>query len=146
MRVLDDAPAAADALALLSKEQVQDRRIGQAWRAEFADRQVQRALRRLLSMVDPDRALLQLIDKNVAGLTADEIRASLGRVRVSIPDKSWLVAPQVFPSRPSAPDRPRQALPIEGRQSVPSPPSRQTGRATPKQTDLRLLTTISLRI
>jgi hypothetical protein len=63
VRVPDDGPCTVEALSLLSRKHVQDRRIGQAWGAEIADRQVESALRHLLSMVDPDPSLIQLIDK-----------------------------------------------------------------------------------
>jgi len=58
---------------------MEDRLIDQLWATETVDRQVARVLRRLFRP-EPSRALIDVIRADVPALSADDIRASLGRV------------------------------------------------------------------
>ena len=83
VRVSDQASAPEATLSLLAKERLAGRAIDRIWKAEFIDRQVSDALRRLFGS-EPDAGLVRRIKAVAPGLTTGEVRASLGRLRVSI--------------------------------------------------------------
>jgi hypothetical protein len=81
--VASDQSGVADTLALLSKGQLQENQIEVLWRADFVDRQVKASIE---SFFGPDvpTDFVRLIRKRVPGLPVSDVRASLGRIRVTL--------------------------------------------------------------
>jgi predicted type IV restriction endonuclease len=85
VRITDESTCPEKTLALLSKEQMQERQINRLWDAHFVDRQVQAALQQLIvTEHEPDMALVRLLAKRIVNLTPSEIRAGLRRLEVEI--------------------------------------------------------------
>jgi hypothetical protein len=63
VRVTDDAEAAFELLALLSKDNLRDNRLQELWRGFFVDRQVSTALAELFNAGEPARDLVALVAK-----------------------------------------------------------------------------------
>ncbi len=83
-------------LSLLSRSDLQDKKIGRLWEAHFIDRQVEAALTELFSPGDPARPLVRAVKKLARGKLRDpEIRASLrrARVRVDFPQEPDVLPP-----------------------------------------------------
>lgn len=72
-------------LSLLSRANLQDKKIGRLWDANFVDRQVRSALDDILNPGDPKSAVVNALRKLTGRkLTVGAIRASLRRARISI--------------------------------------------------------------
>ena len=72
-------------LSLLSKTNLQDKKIGRLWKSHFVDRQVGSALEDLLNPEEPARTIVRAIKKLSDGkLTDSDIRASLRRINLGI--------------------------------------------------------------
>lgn len=81
--VVTSPDAAADTLSLLSKASLQSNSIEALWRAHFVDRQVRLALDAVFSK-GADPAVVRLLRKRTKSLKAADIRASLGRMRMTL--------------------------------------------------------------
>jgi len=81
--VTDAGSAAEETLRLLARDAVPGPAIGEAWRRYFIDRRVLRAMRELLDG-SVDASIVRLVRKRAQGLTPAEVRASLGRARVTV--------------------------------------------------------------
>lgn len=102
--IASDEPGAAEALALLSRAQLQDNQIDVLWRADFVDRQVKAALDGLFTN-ETATDFLKLIRRRLPTLAPADIRASLGRALVTI-DYPILLStevPQQVVSKPPEP-------------------------------------------
>jgi predicted type IV restriction endonuclease len=90
-------------LALLSKQNLQDKKIGRLWESQFVDRQVRTAMEEILDPSEPSKVLIRAIGKHVGGALKDsQITASLRRARVMVdfPEESEAIAlPTPQPSR-----------------------------------------------
>lgn len=106
VRISDPGTFAEETLALLSKDQLQGNLIEALWKLQFVDRKVQAAVEGLFG-AEPDGGLLNLIRKRCAGLTAKDIKASLGRMRAKF-DLPPVVLPPTEPG-PVAPPKPKKA-------------------------------------
>lgn len=124
VRVSDPATSPAGTLALLAKERLAGRIIDEVWKAEFIDRQVRDAVRSLFGR-QPDTALVRRLRALAPALSAADVRASLGRLTVTIevPDVA-LTSGQQRPTRAPAPHR------STSRRVMPSG-DRKTGVGTP---------------
>lgn len=72
-------------LSLLSKRDLQDKKIARLWEANFVDRQVENAIEQLFSPDDPAKALVRAVRKLANDKLKDgEIRASLRRARIHL--------------------------------------------------------------
>jgi hypothetical protein len=78
VRISGSSSRAGEVLALLSRERRIDS-LEEVWQNHFADGQVRDALRKMF-LPGPDPLVLRFLRKRVKGLTAKEIKASLGRV------------------------------------------------------------------
>jgi hypothetical protein len=70
-----------DTLSLLSTENMRENRIQELWRGYFIDRQVNQVLHEVFNGSEPPSELVNLVAKRAARLGADDVRASLLRVR-----------------------------------------------------------------
>lgn len=85
IRISDEETRPEDTLSLLSKEQMQERRINQMWEAHFVDRQVRVALEQMFAAdQEPDASLVRLLNKRIANLSAADIKSGLRRLEVQI--------------------------------------------------------------
>ena len=85
IRISDEETRPEETLSLLSKEQMQERRINQMWEAHFVDRQVRTALEQMFAADhEPDASLVRLLNKRIANLSAAEIKSGLRRLEVQI--------------------------------------------------------------
>jgi len=85
VRISDESTAAEKTLALLSKQQMQDRQINRLWEAHFVDRLVRTALEQLVSTDgEADAAFVRLLQKRIGTLAPSDIRAGLRRLEVQI--------------------------------------------------------------
>ena len=84
----DQHAATVDALDLLSRRNFRGDRLSVLWKAFHVDRQVARAVQRLLAR--PTEPFVRVVRAGTRGLAPREVRASLARlaIRVEIPDAS----------------------------------------------------------
>ena len=83
IRVSDDSPLTTETLQLLSKDRMNENSIQAFWQAQFVDRQLRIAMEELLSP-EADPALVRLLRNRLPSLSPSDIKAALGRARVSI--------------------------------------------------------------
>lgn len=75
---------ALETLSLLSREELEGKRIEGLWQAHFVDQQVRTVIEELFGTGDPDTSLVSLVKKRAKGLSPKEVKASLTRVRVDL--------------------------------------------------------------
>jgi len=81
----DAQPTIAATLSLLSKSDLEDKKIARLWESDFIDRQVKTAIEALFNPDQPAKSLLSAVRKATNGKLRDsEIRASLRRARVHL--------------------------------------------------------------
>jgi hypothetical protein len=81
----DDEGLVLGSLSLLSKANLQDKKIGRLWASHFVDRQVKSTLEEMLHPEEPAKSLIRAIKKLSGGrLRATEIQASLRRARLQL--------------------------------------------------------------
>ncbi len=83
IRITDESTISEETLQLLSKEQMQEKRLEVLWKAHFVDRKVRHAIEQLFSE-EAKISLVRLIRKQIPDLKAKEIKASLGRAIVKL--------------------------------------------------------------
>jgi predicted type IV restriction endonuclease len=139
IRIADADPSVSEDLSLLSKDQVRQRRMALVWRQEFAASEVQQALERLAAEFNRDSSLVQLLERHVAGVSAEDIRAVLPRLRITF-HSPGVDAPQqssdsvrrgdtlAAPALPVA--EPERSPPTKGR--APGAPSSPKTRGRPE--------------
>jgi len=118
--IASDEPGTSDTLELLSKSQLQDNQIEVLWRADFVDRQVRAAIEGLFAPETP-ADFLRLIRRRVPSLPVSDVRASLGRARVTID----------YPAVQLASKAPPEALPIGAAAAADRAAKRHVGDKTP---------------
>lgn len=79
-RVSENPAKAAEVLALLAKDQLDEKRIDVLWKAQFVDRQVHGALRELFDG-NSDIEIVNAVLRRAQDLAADDVRESLRRCR-----------------------------------------------------------------
>lgn len=84
VQVTADDPTVVQTLELLAKNRLEENRIEVLWRAHFVDRQVQAAIEHLFSRDHNDMLLVNHVASRTKNLTAEEIRGSIARCRVSL--------------------------------------------------------------
>ncbi len=95
----DQRPVIAT-LSLLSKQNLQDKKINRLWESHFVDRQVKASVEELLSHEEPAKPMVRAIRKILGGkLRGSEIRASLRRARLQLdfpeePEVTTATAPE----------------------------------------------------
>jgi len=81
----DAQPTIVATLSLLSKSDLEDKKIARLWESDFIDRQVKAAIDTLFNPDQPAKSLLGAVRKATNGKLRDsEIRASLRRARVNL--------------------------------------------------------------
>jgi hypothetical protein len=81
----DDLGSLMATLTLLSKENLQDKKILRLWESDFVDRQVRGAIEEIFNPAEPAKALVHAIGKRLLGRLKDsQIAASLRRVRLAM--------------------------------------------------------------
>jgi hypothetical protein len=98
--VADPGTRPQDTLALLSKEQMADHLIDELWNAHFIDRQIRAVLEGLFG-TEPDASLVRLIRSRIPALSPADIRAGLGRLRVTFDFPAVPSAAPVLVQRPT---------------------------------------------
>jgi hypothetical protein len=93
--VASDVAAVGQTLSLLSKDQMQEKRIEMLWRTEKVDRQVKRAVEGLFTP-DVPADFLHLVRKRVSDLAVADVMASLRRARFTFDYQ--VVQPASLPS------------------------------------------------
>ena len=83
VQISKDADSAAEALALLSKDETRENSLTALWRAYAIDRRVNDAVQRLFTP-EPDRWLIRRLASDLDGLTQGDVREALGRSRVTL--------------------------------------------------------------
>lgn len=99
VQISEDLDAAAEALALLSKEQVRENSLTGLWQAYSVDRRVKAAVDALFAP-EPSPWLVRRLAKGLDGLTNGDVRAALARALITF-------------------DVPAQELPRSSRRVVP---------------------------
>jgi hypothetical protein len=84
VRVTTEDPTVLQTLELLAKNRMEENRIEVLWSAHFVDRQVKVAIENLVTPESSDMPLVNHVAGATKNLTAEEIRASIGRCRVSL--------------------------------------------------------------
>jgi len=84
VKVAANDPTVVQTLELLAKNRLEENRIEVLWRAHFVDRQVQAAIEHLFSRDHNDMLLVNHVASCTKNLTAEEIRGSIARCRVSL--------------------------------------------------------------
>lgn len=125
VRVSDPATAPERTLSLLAKERLAGRIIDEIWKAEFIDRQVRDAVGRLFGP-EPDAVLVRRIRSAAPAVAPAEVRASLGRMRITfdIPEVTATIADQ----REGSARPPTRQVP---KPSTPPTPVEPKGDGTP---------------
>lgn len=104
-------------LSLLSRANLQDKKIGRLWTSNFIDRRVGAALNELLNPADPDRGLARAIRRITGDSVSDsEIRSSLRRARVQV---DFPPEPESVPRTPAR--HPKGSLRARRQQPAPKP-------------------------
>jgi len=81
----DDDETLLATLTLLSRANLQDRKIGRMWASHFVDRQVEAALKEILNPLEPTRGIVRAIKRQLGDKVHDaEVKASLRRARFQI--------------------------------------------------------------
>jgi len=83
VRVSRDAADAADALRLLTKEELRNKSLQVLWRTQSIDTKVRRAVDALFTP-EPTAWLVKRIVNMTEGLTAGDVKAALTRARISL--------------------------------------------------------------
>lgn len=114
VRVSDDEEAAAEVLSLLTKPALRTGALQTAHRSERADRQLEDVLRRLFDTSRQDhQKLVEMLRPLLPGLSGDELRAALARLRPGFSfERGMRLAtsrPAPLASPPGAPVMPRPA-------------------------------------
>ncbi len=82
VRISEDSAEAAQALALLSKDETREKALDALWRVYAVDKRVNEAVERLFTP-EPDPWLVRRLTKNLDGLTQGDVKDALGRLRVT---------------------------------------------------------------
>ena len=94
IRVSEDSAKAAEALALLSKDQTRENSLTALWTTYSVDRRVKEATERMFAP-EPSPWLVRRLTSELDGLTAGDVKAGLGRARITLD----------FPAREQLPSR-----------------------------------------
>lgn len=78
----DDEALTVETLSLLSKENMEEKRLDVHWKIDFVDKRVKAAFEGAIS--EPDGGLVRVLHKRTKGLSAKEIRASIERANVQV--------------------------------------------------------------
>lgn len=113
VRVTEPETSVEETLNLLSKGQLQRKQIEALWSAHFVDRQIRPIVEGLFSPA-PDASLINLMRRRLPGLSPNEIRQGLGRLRIRLDTLS-------------EPSPPNGAV-IDEETTVPAPTSRVPGK------------------
>lgn len=124
---VEEPVAVASTLALLSKQNLQDKKIGRMWESHFVDRQVKLAVEDLLNPEEPARVMVRAIKKLADGrLRESDVRSSLRRVRLQldfpeVPESAVRIASRPTPrasKRKSAGAAPRRAASAQAKSGI----------------------------
>ena len=77
-----EEPRTVETLSLLSKGNMAEKRLDVLWKVEIVDKRVKAGLEGLITQ--PDEGLVRLLRKRAHGLSAKDVRTSLGRARVHV--------------------------------------------------------------
>jgi hypothetical protein len=83
VQISDDVAEAADALRLLTKDELRTKSLGALWRAQSVNKQVRQAVEALFDP-GPSEWLVRRLSRSIDGLTAAEIRAALASARITL--------------------------------------------------------------
>lgn len=84
---------AEETLSLLAKDRLEENALAVLWRAQFVDSHVKAALEHLFAP-ESDMLLVNHVERHTKNLTAPEIRASLGRCRITLDFPIQVALPQ----------------------------------------------------
>jgi Restriction Enzyme Adenine Methylase Associated/Type I restriction enzyme R protein N terminus (HSDR_N) len=115
VRISQDGPGAADALRLLTKEQLRSRSLDALWRAQSIDNRVRQAVEDLFDP-EPSPWLIRRLARSLDGLTPGDVRTALARARISLD----------FPQAESAiatPPQTQRKTPVSRRRTDQRPPA-----------------------
>lgn len=118
VRINDPSTRPQETLALLSKAQMADHLIDELWKAHFIDRQILATLEALFG-AEPDPSLVRMIRNRIPALTPVDIRAGLGRLRVTFDFPRVPSVPQAPSRPPTSPEPDRVSGARRARQTVP---------------------------
>ena len=123
----DAQPTIVATLSLLSKSDLEDKKIARLWESDFIDRQVKAAIDTLFNPDQPAKSLLGAVRKATNGKLRDsEIRASLRRARVNLDFPEPIALSPPVESKTPKRRGVRGATPGSPRRSSPSSPCRQS--------------------
>jgi len=81
----DDPTTTVATLALLSKQDLQDKKIGRLWESHFVDQQVKNAIEEILNPVEPAKVIVRAIKTATQGrLRESDVRASVRRLHLQL--------------------------------------------------------------
>lgn len=83
VRISRDLDEAAEALRLLSKDEVRRKSLGELWRAHSIDSRVRRAVEEIFAP-EPDPWLVRRLARDLDRITPGDVKAALGRARISL--------------------------------------------------------------
>ena len=113
VRVTEDPAELAQTLNLLGKARLEENRIEVLWRAEFVDRQVQKALVHMFSR-ENDMVLVNYIAGRAESLNAEEIRDSLFRCQASFDFPILLELPEPHVEEVAKPGTKQSPVAVQG--------------------------------
>ncbi len=136
VQISADPEAAAEALLLLTKEQINQNALSGLWRAYAIDRRVKEAVEDLF-FPEPSAWLVRRLANNLEGLTQGDVKAALARARIGL---DFPVHEQPRASRRLVPVEPEKAEPSRPETSRPSDTKPPARRRTPTPPELSAVT------
>ena len=83
IQISDDAPEAADALRLLTKDELRRKSLQTLWQAQSIDNRVRQAVEQLFDP-EPSPWLVRRLARSIEGLSPGDVRAALSRARITL--------------------------------------------------------------
>jgi hypothetical protein len=128
VRVTGDIGEAADALRLLTKDELRGKSLAALWRAQSVDNRVRQAVEDLFQP-EPSQWLVRRLANSIDGLTQGDIRAALSRARISLDfpaaEPGTSAAPLLPSERPAPAAPPVVASPGEKKPAPAAPSARR---------------------
>jgi Restriction Enzyme Adenine Methylase Associated len=120
VQISDDVAGAADALRLLTKDELHSKSLAALWHAQSIDNRVRQAVEALFEP-EPSMWFVRRLARSIEGLTPSDVRAALSRVRITLDfpavDSGVTVpVPEVVPKE--QPKRAKGTEPAQRRQSA----------------------------
>ncbi|MBA3566819.1 MAG: type I restriction enzyme HsdR N-terminal domain-containing protein [Actinobacteria bacterium] len=107
IQISGDAPEAADALRLLTKDELRRKSLQTLWQAQSIDNRVRQAVEALFEP-EPSPWLVRRLARSIEGLSPGDVRAALSRARITLdfPAADLAGLPEVSAVKPTPTPKP----------------------------------------